>query len=77
MQTLSMLIPACMSDANGMTDSRDGVRAAVGCERARIYNYLKPARSTGREKDAFVCGAWRGLVGLAEECWDGNEGGLV
>ena len=66
-----------MSGANGIPDSRDGARAAVGCERVRMYTYPRPACSAGREKDAIVCvkGGW--LVGLAEEGWGGNEGVLV
>ena len=49
-------MPSCMSGAKGMPDSRDGERAAVGCERARIYTYPRPACNVGKEKDAICCG---------------------
>ena len=50
-----MTIPSCMSAANRIPDSRDGERAAVGCEQARVYAHPKRACSAGRE-DAIVCG---------------------
>jgi len=51
------MIPSCTSGANGIPDSRDGTRATIGCERARMYTCHRPARSAVREKDAIVCGA--------------------
>ena len=71
-RTLRTIIPSWIFGANGIPDSRDGARAAVGCDRARIYTYPRPACSAGREKDAIACG---GQGGIFRGTW-GEELGL-
>ena len=48
---------ALMYGADGDAQFTRWRRAAVGCERARVYKYPRPALSAGREKGAIVCGA--------------------
>jgi len=56
-RTFSTMMPSCMSGTDGVPNSRDGARAALGCERASVYTYPRPARSAGRRRGAIVCGA--------------------